>query len=164
MADRRWWRVEVSATGKVLSCVAVESAGDENRWFYVQAASAELAAKAAINAHCARLLAARRARYRAEGLCDCGRIRDNTTFVSCARCLERSRIHRLRYESRQRGEDVLPLDRRKVLLERKEAESASLRLAVLLEVQQAWQDLPTNGSFTRWLTEQIATARGRKVA
>jgi hypothetical protein len=168
-----WWRLTVDEAGKVLACVAVERESKNGQHcFYVKARDAKEAARLLSNEISRRLLAARRAKYKAQGLCECGRRRDNPNFVHCGACLERARLHNERQRARQRGEDVEPLDRRVVLQERKqqdraqavEAAKPSLRLNVLLEVQEAWEGSGTNQSFTRWLREQIDAARGKKVA
>lgn len=172
MADIRWWRVELSTAGTVLSCNAVERpAHGERLIHYLQATSAEAAGRAALNARSAELLRQRRTEYRAQGLCRCGRRRDGENRW-CAICLEKSRVYKANETARKRGEPVLKMDRRTVLQERKATEKAeavqaaapSLRLEVLLEVQQAWADLPTNGAFTSWLTRQIEAAGGRRRA
>jgi hypothetical protein len=167
---RTWFRVVVDGAGKAIHCQAVGDEGSaELGVFYVLAESAKAAAQQAINAHAARLLAARRARYDAEGLCKCGRKRDrpNPTgglFKVCSGCATRHAVHEERKRKRDRGEVVAPLDRRAVLQERKQTEAETLRLDVLQECRDAWRKHSTVGGYTRWLENEIAKLTGRKVA
>jgi hypothetical protein len=158
MAELRWFHVVLTEGGDVVSCREVAKAGD--RVFVFRAATAEAAIKQAINAHSAHLLAARRAANRAKDLCVCGRKRDRAGLLTCSRCLARHALHKERYETRQKGGAVAPLDRREVLRENRDEQ----RLALLLEVQEAWVDSSTNGQFTTWLNRQIEAAGGKRRA
>ena len=171
--ELRWWRLETDSEGKVLSCRLVEGAkSDGEHVFYVKAHDAKEAARRLSNEISRRLLAERRAKYRAEGRCKCGGWRDRPGFKQCQRCYDLDREHERRYQERRKGKEPPPRDRRLVLQERKQLEQSAavraaepnIRLAVLQEVSQAWQDATTNGAFTRWLNQQIAEARGKKVA
>jgi hypothetical protein len=159
-----WYRIELDSAGKVASCREVAEAGTDSRVYFFRAQSAKQAASQALNAHAAKLLAARRARYGAEGLCRCGGKRDRPGFKSCARCDSRDRVHEERKRARDRGEVVPPLDRRTVLLERKTDEASQLRLAVLREVQDAWIQNRTVGAFSAWLVREVEKLAGKRVA
>ena len=163
---RSWFRVLVDASGKVVDCKPVAGEGTEaGGVFFVLAASAAAAAKAANNRHCAALLRARRARYAAEGLCKCGRARDTPGMLTCSGCRARHKIHDERKAARDRGEEVPPLDRRTVLLERKQSELSGARMAALIEVQNMYTRLRAKPeAFERWLAGQLEAARGKKVA
>jgi hypothetical protein len=169
-----WFRVELTDDGKVVSCRVADS-GDKGARLvhYVQAVDAAAAAKAALNARAAELLAARRAAYKAQGLCACGRKRNRPGSERCSACYERHLVHEARQKRKRKGEKLEPLDRRAVLQQRKEAERreaiasatpTAQRLSLLLEVQKAWQDSPTNGAFTSWLMREIERAGGKRRA
>jgi len=158
MAELRWFHVVLTEAGDLVSCREVAKAGD--RIFVFRARSAEAAIRQAINAHSAKQLANRRAIYRAQGLCACGRKRENKNFVTCQRCLERHKIHDRRHEAKTAGAVLPPLDRRTVLQERKSEE----RVTILQEVLDAWQSEPTNGAFTAWLLREIERAGGKRRA
>jgi hypothetical protein len=169
----RWWLLQLDAEGKVLSCTSVEqSAANGERWFYVQARDEKAAQRTALNAYMRELQRRRRVELDKAGKCRwCGRKADRGT-KRCSICVAKDAVYTQRHNARVRGESVPPLDRRAALAARKTEETTavvkaaapSLRLDVLLEVQEAWQSAATNGVFTRWLTDQIAAARGRKVA
>jgi hypothetical protein len=169
MKKQSWFRVVVDGSGKVIHC---QAAGDEGTAelgvFYILAENAKAAAQQAINRHAAKMLAARRARYDAEGLCKCGRKRDRVLdgklLKVCTGCTSRHKVHEQRKLARIRGEAVPPLDRRVVLQERKQTEAEAIRLAVLEEARQAWRNHPTVGGYTRWLENEIAKLSQRKVA
>lgn len=169
----RWFRIELDDAGRVLSCHAVEAAEQGNRrYVYVEAVDSEHAARLALNAYQRQLMRQRVRRLRDEGKCQCGRKNDRAPKSRCTSCHERRASDDARRRARANGEQIPRPDRRIADALRKATETAqavavvapSLRLDVLVEVQQAWQDASTNGHFTRWLSEQIAAARGRKVA
>jgi hypothetical protein len=165
MKTKSWFRVVVDGKGKAIDCRPVGSEGTtELGVFFVLADSAEAAAKQAINAQAARLLAARRARYDAEGVCRCGSKRDRPGFKTCKRCSDLHKKHEQRVALRRAGHDVPKPDRRTVLQERKQTEAEASRLDVLEEVRAAWRNHNTVGGFTRWLEAEIAKLAGRKVA
>jgi len=154
MAELRWWLLRLDSTGKVLSCTPVDHAernGDS--WVYIQAADAKAAQRAAMNAYMRDVMRKRRARLIAEGKCAwCGRAN--------------------RKNAKAAGKPVPQLDRKVAIAARRDEERQqavasavpSVRLQVLQEVMQAWQDEPTNGAFTRWLTNEIEAAGGKRRA
>lgn len=170
----RWWRIEVNEDGKVLSCVAVEHVEKNGKlFFYVQAHDQKEAGRIAWNRFCRDIQRVRRVKLAREGKCPwCGRATDRESGKRCSRCLDSDKVYKKRQTAKEAGKVVPPLDRSIAVAARKAEEreatvaaaKPSLRLDVLLEVQQAWQDASTNGLFTRWLNQQIAAARGRKVA
>jgi hypothetical protein len=170
MNKQTWFRVVVDGNGKAVDCRSVgESGTAELGVYFVLADSAEQAKKQAGKSHAAKLLAARRARYHAEGLCKCGRKRDRPNpagglWQVCSGCVSRHAVHEERKRKRERGETVPPLDRRVVLQERKQSEAETIRLAVLEEARDAWRKHSTVGGYTRWLENEIAKIAGRKVA
>jgi hypothetical protein len=165
MKRRTWYRVVVDAKGKAVDCRSVGEEGTaELGVYYELAESSEQAKQQAGKSHAATLLAARRARYHAEGLCKCGRKRDRPQFQTCSGCAARHRVHDERRQARARGQEVPKLDRRVVLQERKQTEAEAIRLAVLEEARRAWRDHPTVGGYTRWLENEIAKLAQRKVA
>ncbi len=172
-ARPRWFRVQVGLDGKVTSCREVETEGAGGASVYYKLAlDAEAAARSALSAHAAKLLAARRAENRAKGRCRCGGELGDGGFVTCERCRDLSKEYQARETLKAKGIEPPHRDRRDVLQKKKQedrlsaviAAAPTLRLSVLLEVSRAWQDSTTNGSFTRWLNAQIADARGKRVA
>jgi hypothetical protein len=166
MKTKSWFRVVVDAKGKAVDCKPVGGAGTAERGvFFVLAETAKDAARLAGNEQARRLLAARRARYDAEGLCRCGGKRDTPGMVTCARCRERQKVRNARSLARARGEVVPPLDRRVVLQERKQSEQTSIRLETLVEVQRNYLKMRGQGAtFERWLAKQIEAITSGKVA
>jgi hypothetical protein len=153
---RSWFRVLVDRSGKVVDCKPVSGAGDaEGGVFYFRALSAKDAGQLASNEHARLTLAARRARYRAEGLCRCGGPRENKTLARCKRCTERQAVHCERRAAKERGETVPPLDRRVVLQEKRDATADAVRLSTLEDVQRAWLRNSTVGGFSAWLVDEI---------
>lgn len=165
MKTKSWFRVTVDAQGKAIDCRPVGSEGTaELGVFYILAETAKEAARLAGNEQARKLLAARRARYDAEGVCRCGSKRDRPGFKTCSRCSELHKKHEQRVALRRQGVDVPKPDRRAVLQERKQTEAEAARLEVLEEVRAQWRMHPTVGGFTRWLENEIAKVAGRKVA
>jgi hypothetical protein len=165
MKAKSWFRVVVDDKGKAIDCKPVGGEGTtELGVFFVLAESAKEAAQQAINAQARRLLAARRARYDAEGACRCGGKRDRPGFKTCSRCSDLHKKYEVRRAARQAGNVVPAPDRRAVLQERKASEAELLRIEVLEEVRRAWRDHNTVGGFTRWLETEIQKVAGRKVA
>lgn len=161
----RWWRIEVNATGKVVSCRAVESAGDDDAHvIYVLARDQREAGRHAWNEYCRIRQTKRNARLAAEGKCRCGRHADRGAGKRCSGCLQLLQRQNERRRARARGEQLPKVDPRATKQERREADETALRLAILMEVLSAWQDAQTNASFTRWLTAQIARLRGKAAA
>lgn len=159
-----WFRVEMNEAGQVASCREVDAAGTEARVYYFRARSAKQAAQQALSAHAAALLAARRRRYAAEGRCQCGGKRDRPGLITCQRCSDRQKLHKQREQAKARGEEVAPIDRRTVLLERKDNEASTIRLAVFEEVQAAWLSNRTVGAFSAWLNGEVEKLAGKRVA
>ncbi|HKY40688.1 MAG TPA: hypothetical protein VJN18_32355 [Polyangiaceae bacterium] len=173
MADLRWWRLEVDAKGKVVSCTPVEFAEKDGKsWFYVRARNQEGAGRLAMNAYILARQRIRLKRLKAEGKCVCGRKNDRPGKTNCTICVAKERDYDARRRARERGEEIPRPDRRIADAERRATEDGefveraapTVRLNTLLEVQQAWQDSNTNANFTRWLLDQIAAAGGVKRA
>lgn len=173
-ASKSWWRIQVDGAGKVVDCRVVESAEEDGAdVFFVRASTRAEAGRRAWNAYTSRLNKRRRARYIAEGRCGyCGRAQDREPKKRCSVCLKKHAGHKARSDARLRGEEVAPADRAASIAARAEeqrqqirAESAtSTRLAVLLEVQEAWQGSSNNATFTRWIWAELAKIAGRRVA
>lgn len=174
MAELRWFRLEVDLSGKVISCVDVERAEQgSSSCVYVQAADEAAAHRIGLNAYMREVMRRRRARLKAEGNCGwCGRKSDREPGKRCTRCVARDAEYGKRKNAKAAGKPVAPLDRRVAIAAREaekradvvKAAAPSLRLDVLLEVQAAWLDLPTNGAFTVWLAKQIEAAGGKRRA
>jgi hypothetical protein len=167
--ELQWWLLRLDATGKVLSCSPVDQAAKNGEsWVYIQARDAKAAERAALNSYMREVMRRRRAELDKAGKCRwCGRVADRGT-KRCSVCLAKD----VAYQKRGRDKAVPVLDKRVAVAQRKAEERSefvaeavpSIRLSLLIEVQEAWQNASTNGLFTRWLNEQIAAARGKKVA
>lgn len=174
MADLRWFRLEIDTAGKVVSCVPVERAEQNGRsWVYVQAADAKAAQRAGMNAYMRDVMRVRRAELDRQGKCRwCGRKNDRAQGKRCSICSAKDIAYSQRQRDKAAGKPVPALDRKVAIAERKNEERSqvvaaaapSLRLAVLIEVQCAWEDAPNNGAFTKWLAEQIDAAGGKRRA
>lgn len=173
MTDLRWFRLELDHGGNVISCVGVERAEANGRsWLYVQARDEKEAGHKAWNAYCRDRQRVRNATLAAEGKCICGRKNDRPGKSRCSVCHARRELHEERRRAKARGEEVAVLDKRVTLAARRVDEqravvasaAPSLRLAVLQEVLQAWQDEPTNGAFTAWLVREVEAAGGQRRA
>lgn len=163
------FRVEVDEDGKVLSIREVERAGTaKGGVFYVRARSEKAAGKAAYNAYHRLRLRDRRARYRAEGKCDCGRARDvrkpgsNEFFINCSACLKGMTDSKERKRRRDAGEDVPRPSVGESLRRRRQAEREEHRLEVLREVNRRF--LADRQGFARWLQGEIEKLAGRSAA
>ena len=174
MADRKsWWRIEVNASGKVVDCRVVEHAdADGSHVFYVRASNQKEAGREAWNAYCRAVMRARRVKLKAENKCRCGRPNDREPGKRCTICLEADKTYGKRARERAAGKKVEPLNRQDALQRRRAEEQQraveqtkpSVRLQVLLEVQEAWQNASNNAAFTRWLNAEIEKLTGRRVA
>lgn len=163
--EQSWWKIVVGDDGKVKSCELVDHAEKNGRTvFYVQAGDEDTAARLAANRYYAANNRRRRARYEAQGKCRCGRPKDSAEFKRCKVCRKLEAEHKDRHEARKRGEEV-PLRSRVDQVQRRKADEAEqARLAVLIEVQDAWLSQPTNRQFTAWLRQQIEAIAGKRVA
>jgi hypothetical protein len=164
MKVKSWFRVTVDASGNVTDCRPVASKGSaEGGVFFFAAKTAAAASQLAARNHARLLLAARRAKYRAEGKCKCGGEIDNTAFTTCSRCRDNAKVHTARKQLRKAGIEPPPLDRREALQERKQLEHGSVRFAVLVEVQATFERCRKDPkSFERWLAGQIEKLSSRK--
>jgi len=159
MAER-WWRVEVDAAGKVVSCAAAEWCEENGSCvIYVRASSKRDAGREAWNEHCRRQQAQRNTRLRKEGKCvGCGRVSDRDGS-RCTGCLARERSYKSRKRKKDRGEPVPPKPSRvEALAKGRERDRENAELALLLEVQEAWT-ANTARTFGQWLSARIARVR-----
>lgn len=173
MAELRWFLLKLDSSGKVLSCTPVDQQRDNGAsWVYIQATDAKAAQRAALNAYMRDVMRRRRAELDKAGKCRwCGRKADRGT-KRCSVCLAKDSSYSRRHQAKQRGETVEPLDRKLATAARKledqqaavAAAKPSVRLAVLLEVHDAWTGTSTNGGFTAWLVREIEAAGGKRRA
>jgi len=144
------FRVEFNAAGHVTSCIELDRvAPDSVTIVYVQATSADAAKAKAEKIRQRIRQRARRAGYRAQGLCpDCGR-QPTPGRIKCETCLLSNRISD---RARQKSEKL-----RETRATREQQE----RLATLLEVRRA---LDEHGPafIARWLDEAIEELTGRE--
>lgn len=172
-----WWRVEFGFEGEV-TCTPVYAARtrEDQRVWYVEAENAEGARAVAIRARARERLRERRAAYREQGLCRCGRARDSA-LAECATCRARQAG-----EARRRAERLgVSLAASKLIrgptvtaktrvnpgpaqAARRAGLRASERLSVLLEVRAEFERTRKTGPdrdkhFLLWLIDQIAKAQ-----
>lgn len=153
-----WFRIELNAAGKVVSCRRVDACGDAEAGavYFLRALSDKDASKKAFNEYHRLRLAARRARYAAEGKCKCGRERDGETedqraLAQCQRCLKLEREQKKRRANELRGIPVEPIDKSARFHERRADEKLDLLKAVRLQFQRL-----TMREFGVWLNGEIA--------
>lgn len=163
----KWFKVELHSDGSVKAATETNEAFQvSKRVFVLQAESAVDAAKRAreiYNRVCADRVKADRARRKAEGKCACGRPRNRPhplggTYQNCAVCA--ARIEACRENARQRPVTQPRNEHAKAAActARVRDRKQEMRLEVLTEVKQAWEDSRNNQAFTRWLSAELAKA------
>jgi hypothetical protein len=156
---RRWWRIEVGPSGKVVSCREVEDhdAGPNRATvFFVKARCQAEAGRRAWNEYCRLVQSRRRGELKAAGKCCwCARRNDRAPGKRCSRCLEaetaRDRVHL----AAARGELVELPNRAASIAARAEGERREIRLSVLGEVREAFERSQTLGQFAEWLARRL---------
>lgn len=172
-----WWRVEFGHEGEV-TCTPVYAARsrEDQRVWYVEAENEETARAKAMRMRARARLAERRAKYKAQGLCRCGRARDSERR-ECALCRERHVI-----DEKRRGERLgvsrsgaklfrgpvagdLRVSPGPMQAQRRAGLKQTERLAVLLEVRGEFErtrklGLERDKQFQLWLIGQINRAKG----
>ena len=162
---RRWWCVKFDASGSVESVHAVTAESKSTPTvIYVLARSGDRAAVAAYRMRQRLAMRARRAEYKAQGLCQCGRKRGDKSFARCETCRTRHHADRRRAQARARGERVKTPPKREAFRQRRAEDAAAIQLETLQWVMEIWQDCSTNGEFTRRLKAMIAKAQGKAAA
>lgn len=169
-----WWRVEIDKTGKVLSCRAVESRGQDKATVIYIAAKSELTARHLGKREYRKLQQRKqRAGYAERGLCNsCGGFRLEGKGY-CATCKARAD----RYNAAKRGKEPPAKspgyvsrpptlwDTRQAKVEREAARMRrerqfGVRLVVLEEVAEAWRSSNTHAEFCHWLANEIVKITG----
>ena len=167
-----WWRVEFGHEGDV-TCTPVYAARsrEDQRVWYVEAENEESARAKAIRMRARTRLAERRAQYKAQGLCRCGRARDCKQRHECALCRERHVIDEKRRAERlgvsRNGAKVFRgpvagdcrVNPGPMQVQRRASLKQSERLAVLLEVRGEFERKKKR-YFQLWLNDQINKAKG----
>lgn len=161
--ETHWYRVEVSATGKIVNVVKqTKPSDDTKRVFYVQATGSDAAGRLAMNRYSAQKVRDQRARYKAEGKCPCGRERDRDG-IKCSVCISNNAASRERSALRkQRGE---PPGRDDALRFAKSAartrdRRAEMRHEVLLELEQMLANVRTLQAARVWARREIRRLQG----
>lgn len=162
------WAIAFDITGKVLSVeeVSVSLPAGTADHEVVRAASKGEARKLGYNLYCARKKREAKKRKYANGQCMCGRKQDRPHpsggfWKVCLVCKERQdKVYRPQQAQRVKDGTVgkIPRDeasRVAACSERVRDRKAEMKLEVLMEVRQVWQNSRTTGQFTRWLSEQI---------
>ncbi len=162
---RQWYRVEFSLNGKVRSIRAVSRTSVMNPLVvYVLAEDRGAASLAAFRKRQRVALQRRRLEYREQGLCRCGREREDEQYTRCRTCRVRSRRYQRDSDARATGKPVVVPSKSEAFRQRKLEDELSARLRALREVYELWQHCSTNGEFTRRLKAAIAEAEGKKAA
>jgi len=166
MADKYWYRVEVSDSGKTVTIKKVERReNDTSDVFFVLAIDEKQAGRKAFNEYMRVAQARRRAKLIAEGKCPwCSRKNDRGSGKRCSICLRSNLGYEARRRARVKGEDIPRPDRAVAVEKRKSADREAIRADVLIEVQRAWTNARTHGQFSQWLADQVEAASGKKVA
>ena len=158
--DLSWYRVALKKNGKIDSIRRVEGpSDDDNLVYYIRAASLDAAEREVYNRYARIKLREKRAKYKAEGRCRCGRERGGN-FAMCSVCLERSSAARKKYPGKN-GVKGAPRDEEARVASnqaRQRDRRRELRLEALLEVREAWMKSPSVAVFGHWLSEQIKDA------
>lgn len=151
-----WWRLEVSATGKVVDCRQVDGPGEDGAMVvYVQALDQKEAGRRAWNYYMKMCVRARRKRLIADGKCPwCAHENDSKPGRRCSECKIKHNGYNARRRAKERGEEVEPLNRADALATRARGEAETIRLEVLLEVRQAWFG-QTGRGFGVWLAAEL---------
>jgi hypothetical protein len=165
----RTFRVEVSSSGKVVSCAAVAGPLSEgNRVFYVEAtdeAAARDLGRSLYTAYCRDKVRETRARNEANDLCRCGSRRDVPGQKRCSKCIRLEKEQKRRYYARQKGEDVPSPDRFETVSAERERNRVQLRIEVLREVRRKLVALHGDSkALSKWLVEQIDALVARSAA
>jgi hypothetical protein len=160
-----WYRLTLGPNGSILTCVQVEetTAADSAFVMYVSADSESSARLKAPALYVARQRAAvrkRRDENFAKGLCRCGGVRNPAHLRCCPRCREVKRNGVERKKLRSSGVEV-PSSLLESLNETKEKRQDEHRLAILMEVRNAWLKAVNMDAFARWLCKEIVELGGK---
>jgi len=152
-----WYRVELTATGKVARVVKQNTVGEDSLTvFYVEASGAEEAERKAANRYAARKLSEQRKKNVEAGKCRCGRERHDPNVMSCRVCLANKKATRERRKIRAGRNDELRLSKSK---ERSRDRKAEMRLEVLCELEGKLQELKSLNAVRLYLRAQIRNAQ-----
>jgi hypothetical protein len=164
MTQAIWWRVELTADGTVASCVAVETKPEtpDGAVVYVLAETEKLARYKAYKLRQKLIQRERRARYRADGKCQCGRELDDPEFKKCTLCRQRNEVHRARSDGKL--PPLKPGEKGARIQERRLELRDMVRLEVLLEVSTKLLNCRSNREFKQWLEDAIRKAGGKSRA
>jgi hypothetical protein len=156
---RRWFRVELSPSGKLVDCRPVDHADrDAGFVFYTRANGHEDAIKTVCRLHQRMMQAKRRSALIAAGRCPwCGQAADRGPGLRCVACKKKNRDEGQRRRDRDAAVSVGREPPPKV----PRANSSGVRHQILLEVNTAWQAASSNGAFTKWLNDEIRRANER---
>lgn len=155
-----WFRIELDEKGQLISSKQVDSdnhqRGDGRSVFYFSRPTKEIAEVAAYREYHRLRQTARRAIYKAQGKCKCGRARDKETpeqraFATCPGCRALHGPQHLRASARAKGLPVPPPVGKAVQFADRRNEE---KLELLQEVQEQFLR-STMGVFGKWLQAEI---------
>jgi hypothetical protein len=159
-----WWRCELDADGKVVDCrrVKTKPRNPGNHVVYVLAADERDAWRKGHALYQRMLTTARHARNEAQGLCRCGRDRDDPNLKRCAFCRGSERDTKLRRAGKL--PPMAPGEKAAKQMARRREAVQETRLNVLLEVAAKLMTLRDVRAFRAWLGDEIRRAGGRSEA
>lgn len=153
-----WYRVELDDRGSVLSVTLQSKALESTRSvIYVEARGQEAAGKLAERLYSRRKVKERRAKYRAEGKCPCGRDRGALKGIHCAVCLENAKAKRERSSKGIEGGQELRLKKSAARVRDRKAE---MRLEALCELQAKLGEFQSVAAARIWVQSEIRRLKG----
>lgn len=156
---KNWYRVEFDARGHVVRVTLQSAPGEStNTVVYVEAKGIEAAGKLAERLYSRRKVAERRAKYKAEGKCPCGRERD-LDGVHCSVCLSNKQGTRERRRMGLNRPDATALRLAKSDTRRRDRR-AEMRHEVLLELEAKLATFRSVAAAQLWVRREIRKLQG----
>lgn len=156
---KNWYRVELDASGNVVSVTLQSKAGvSTHTVVYVEAKGQDDAGRKAMNLYARRKVRQTRAKYKAEGKCPCGRERDDESMVTCAVCRSNhaASLERARMRARPDGTKL----RLASSASRTRDRRAEMRHEVLCELQMKLSVFQSVGAVRVWVQQEIRKLQG----
>jgi hypothetical protein len=157
---KNWYRVEIDDAGRVVSVTLQSKAGESTRSVvYVEAKGQDAAGKLAEKLYSRRKVKERRAKYRAEGKCNCGRPREDEEFLSCRVCRSNHQgtLERARMGLNRPNGTAIRLEKSAT---RSRDRRAELRHEVLLELEAKLATFSSVAAARLWVRQEIRNLKG----
>lgn len=160
-----WYRVELDDDGKVLRLKRCADGGPGTMTvFYVWADDEEAAKRLAERERQRMMLKARRKAYKEQGLCRCGREREEKRFSRCITCRARQATYHQRAYERAQGRPIETPSKSESFVRRHASVRESERLTTLLHVKALFLECRTNREFVDRLKGEIEGLTKREAA